>query len=189
VQVLQCPECGEKHPLSGVPDAAGFACRGCGRTLKVPASLARAGSAPAPAPASAPTSVLPAVDPAPAATIAPTAAVAPTTTAPAAAAPTDPTTTAPGPPPGGPAPVPVWARILLWVVAVPAGFLIVFLVARFTGLMSANQYADMFLAEGAGRFWPLARLLPFVAVVVAGIVQGGVVLLARRGRRQRPSTP
>ena len=44
--------------------------------------------------------------------------------------------------------------------------------------------SDLFLANNVGRFWPVARLLPFVALVTASLVQGGVYLLARmRGRK------
>ena len=34
--VLQCPDCGTKHPIDVASDAAAFRCSGCGRTLKVP---------------------------------------------------------------------------------------------------------------------------------------------------------
>ena len=37
--VLQCPDCGTKHPLDVASDAAAFRCSGCGRTLKVPAQF------------------------------------------------------------------------------------------------------------------------------------------------------
>ena len=36
--VLQCPECGTKHPLDSVGAGSAFPCSGCGRTLKVPAA-------------------------------------------------------------------------------------------------------------------------------------------------------
>ena len=82
-----------------------------------------------------------------------------------------------------------WCLVLcLWIVAVPAGFLIVFLVARLTGLFTSDQLSDVFLATGFDRFWPLARLIPFVALVTALIVQVGVAALARRDRRA-PAQP
>jgi hypothetical protein len=71
-------------------------------------------------------------------------------------------------------------RLLLWIVAVPVSFLIVFTLARMSGLFTHDQLTDVFLASGRSRFWPLARVLPFVAVLTALIVQGGVVLLGRR---------
>ena len=81
--------------------------------------------------------------------------------------------------------VPWWMRLLLWIVAVPLSFLLVFLVARTFSLFTTNQLSDLFLANNTGRFWPVARLLPFVALVTAALVQGGVYGLARlRGRRR-----
>jgi hypothetical protein len=81
-------------------------------------------------------------------------------------------------------------RLLLWFIAVPAGFLSVFLVARAFGLFTSNQLSDLFLANDTARFYPAARLLPFVALVTATFVQGGVYLLARlRGRRDRGRAP
>jgi hypothetical protein len=80
--------------------------------------------------------------------------------------------------------VPWWMRLLLWIVAVPLSFLLVFLVARAFGMFTTNQLSDVFLADNSGRFWPVARLLPFVALFTAALVQGGVYLLARwRGGR------
>jgi hypothetical protein len=80
--------------------------------------------------------------------------------------------------------VPWWMRFILWLIAVPLGFIVVFLAARAFNLFTSNQLSDLFLANNPGRFWPAARLLPFVALVTASIVQLGVYLLARwRGRR------
>jgi hypothetical protein len=80
--------------------------------------------------------------------------------------------------------VPWWMRFILWLIAVPLGFIVVFSVARAFSLFTSNQLSDLFLANNPGRFWPAARLLPFVALVTASIVQVGVYLLARwRGRR------
>ena len=72
--------------------------------------------------------------------------------------------------------VPWWMRLLLWIVAVPVSFLVVFSIARMSGLFTHDQLTDVFLANGRSRFWPLARVLPFVALLTALIVQGGVVL-------------
>jgi len=79
-----------------------------------------------------------------------------------------------------------WMRLLLWFVAVPLGFLLVFLVARAFGFFTTNQLSDLFLANDTARFWPVARLLPFVALVTALLVTLGVYLIARlRGRGGR----
>jgi hypothetical protein len=170
--VLQCPDCKTKHPLDAVGDVTSFPCSGCGRTLKVP-EVARAHVAAAPAPAPAP--------------VAPEATRAvPVATPPPAA---EPPTPAPEPS-RAPAPtrrradVPWWMRLLLWIVAVPVSFLIVFSLARMSGIFTHDQLTDVFLASGRSRFWPLARVLPFVAVLTALIVQGGVVLLGRRRARR-----
>ena len=187
--VLQCPDCGEKHPLGEVPNQGAFPCRGCGRVLKVPeavgqraavAAAAEPPAAPTPRPVPVATAVAgpngPAVDPS-------EARVVPGVDQDALGA------------LGGRAGrkpvarlghVPWWMRLLLWFIAVPLGFLLVFVVARAFNLFTSNQLSDLFLANNTGRFWPAARLLPFVALVTAALVQGGVYLLARlRGRRGR----
>jgi hypothetical protein len=166
--VLQCPECGTKHPLADIPDGGTFRCDGCGRTLKVPSEVRRAPASVAPG--SAATAAAPVAQPVPAADdIAATRAVPRSQPA---AIPLQQTTRS----------VPRWARFLLWIVAVPLGFMIVFGFARATGVFTGTQLEDIFLATGWHRFWPLVRVLPFVALVIAGIVQGGVVLLMRRGQ-------
>src|SRR5690242_16735177 len=43
--VLQCPDCGRKHPVADVPDSGTFPCAGCGRMLKVPETVPRAAQA------------------------------------------------------------------------------------------------------------------------------------------------
>jgi hypothetical protein len=46
--VLQCPDCGQKHPLDGVRHTPAFRCNGCGRMLKVPQQLLPAAPEPPP---------------------------------------------------------------------------------------------------------------------------------------------
>ena len=219
--VLQCPDCGEKHPLSRVPTEGAFPCEGCGRVLKVPEVVAqRAASAPVPAsapasaaePAGAPSvpddEQIPApegngeqplrVRPVPIATALANPRVAPAD--PAATRATSATGDALGAslsrgsrrPVARLGPVPWWMRLLLWFVAVPLAFLIVFLAARLFGVFTTTQLSDLFLANSTSRFWPVARLLPFVALVTASLVQAGVYGLARlRGRSggARPIEP
>src|SRR5258707_11389469 len=43
--VLQCPDCGEKHPLSKVPTQGAFPCQGCGRVLKGPEAVGQRAAA------------------------------------------------------------------------------------------------------------------------------------------------
>jgi hypothetical protein len=169
--VLQCPDCKTKHPLDQIGDRTAFACEGCGRMLKVP-EMARArqaasanDAAAAPPPRAEPTTVMPAAAPPPPADPYPPAA------APAGVS--------------ARAKVPWWMRLLLWIVAVPLSFLIVFFIAQATGTFTHTQLTDVFLANNRARFWPVVRLLPFVAVLIALMVQGGVILLSRRKARPR----
>jgi hypothetical protein len=214
--VLQCPDCGEKHPLSRVPESGAFPCQGCGRVLKVPevalpraaaaaagAAGAAAGTAGAAAAGAAadgvgtsarPTAAPPTVRPVPIATavVSPGAASTDGTASAAAAIPQldkdalsalAPDAKRFGRESARLGRVPWWMRFILWVIAVPLGFFVVFSVARAFNLFTSNQLSDLFLANNPGRFWPAARLLPFVALVTASIVQVGVYLLARwRGR-------
>jgi hypothetical protein len=170
--VLQCPDCKTKHPLDAVGDRVAFPCDGCGRTLKMP-EMARAtthSDAPAPAP-----------PPREATQVVPVAAPADPEPAPAAPPAAAPAATAR-------AKVSWWMRLLLWIFAVPVSFLVVFFVARASGLFTHEQLTDVFLANGRSRFWPLARLLPIVALMIALIVQGGVILLSRRRVHAHGST-
>ena len=209
--VLLCPECGTKHPLDNVTANSAFPCSGCGRTLKVPAQareMASAAGAPAaPVPPVAPppasplvpplvvpipdaephaTHVLAAVPPEP-----PPVATAPPLGAPQGIAALDlarepQEAPAPKPPPNGTVPA-AWIRFLLWFVAVPLAFLIVFGLARAMGLLTTTDITDVALAEGWRRFWPIIRLLPFVAIVTALLVTAGVYGIARLGARPKPS--
>jgi hypothetical protein len=204
--VLQCPDCGEKHPLATVPTHGAFPCRACGRVLKVPETGARPTITPptVAAPKVAPVTVTTA-PPRPAAATVPTPAPVATAVArPPAEA--DPTATRVVPPVDGEAlgalspkssrrpvarlgSVPWWLRFLLWVVAVPVSFLLVFVIARGLSVFTTNQLSDLFLANDNARFWPVARLLPFVALLTATFVQVGVYLLARLRGRSRGARP
>jgi hypothetical protein len=178
--VLVCPECSTKHPLGNIGERGAFPCEGCGRTLKVPAAAMSAVAAgagapttatpPAPAPAPAPRRPVP--EPESATGAMPAAEVPPPMPAAADAQPAR-----------SPVP-PAWIRFLLWLVAVPLAFILVFGFARTAGMLTTNQISDVALAEGWGRFWPVARLIPFVALVTAGIVQGGAYLIAELRRRR-----
>jgi hypothetical protein len=212
--VLQCPDCGEKHPLSRVPESGAFPCQGCGRVLKVPEVVAqRAPAAPANGAAAAAAAAGARSGAAGAeggtAPKSPSAGrpvpVATAVVSPNASADANATTAIPqldqealsavspdskrfGRKGARLGRVPWWMRFILWVIAVPLGFIVVFAVARSFSLFTSNQLSDLFLANNPGRFWPAARLLPFVALVTASFVQGGVYLLARwRGRRSGAS--
>ncbi len=196
--VLQCPDCGEKHPLSKVPTQGAFPCQGCGRVLKVPDAVGQRAAAQTAAARPVPVA---------SASVSPTGPVTPwdEPAAPAAGAATGAAaaagSTAASPTVDGLGalaprssrrsghrlgPVSWWMRLLLWFIAVPLAFMLVFLVARAFGLFTTNQLSDLFLANDTARFWPVARLLPFVALVTALLVTLGVYLLARlRGRGGR----
>jgi TRAP-type C4-dicarboxylate transport system permease small subunit len=79
---------------------------------------------------------------------------------------------------------PRWARFLLWIVAIPLAFIVVLVFARAAGMLTTNEISDVALAEGWGRFWPIARLIPFVALAAAAFVQGGALLLTRIRERR-----
>lgn len=198
--VLLCPECGTKHPLDDVT-ANAFPCTGCGRTLKVPAQareMTSAGTSDAPSPLLPPPLVPPVPEAHSTHVLAP---VPPEALAPVASAPPL------GPPQGIPAldyarerppdPAqaagassslvpPAWVRLLLWLVAVPLAFFVVFSVARVVGLLTTRDITDVALAEGWRRFMPIVRLLPFVALATALFVTGGVYGVARLRGRQGP---
>jgi hypothetical protein len=209
--VLLCPECGTKHPLDDVTSDTSFPCSGCGRTLKVPAqarqmtaAAAEAASAPTPitvappppaarpvpppTPAPQSTQVVAAVPPAAAATAAAAAPAGPPLGQPQGVAGADLARDASTPPTSSTAASvpPVWMRILLWIVAVPLAFLVVFGLARAFGFLATNDITDIALADGFHRYWPIVRLLPFVALATALFVTGGVYGIARLRARNEP---
>jgi hypothetical protein len=187
--VLLCPECGAKHPLDGVGGSA-FPCKGCGRMLKVPQQVPVAAAPSGAAPAAAapvdpdlPWPAAPGADPTSTRVLstspppAPAPQAAPAAPKPRRAAKLDPVP-------------PRWIRFAIWILAIPLGFVIVFAVARAAGMLNSDQLQDVVITDGWRRFLPLARLLPFVALVTAGIVQGAVYgLTSLRARRAAPPSP
>src|SRR5262245_36993721 len=132
--VLQCPDCGSKHPIDAASGASAFSCSGCGRQLKVPPQFLPApaavppngqGSTPASAPGVATTATA----------VAPDAISA----SPRQAARRDRAMQGA---------VPWWARLLLWLVALPLGFLLVFDWAHIFGVLSRTDLEDIYLGEG-----------------------------------------
>ena len=136
--VLQCPDCGQKHPLDAVKDTPAFRCHGCSRMLKVPTQfVTRPTDAPPPPPQFPPRRVPPAMR-------------------------------------GSRGPrgdeLPRIVRILIWIVAVPLSFLLVFGTTRAFGFLSQRQLEDTFLLSGWSRFSPIVRVLPFWALIAALMV-------------------
>jgi hypothetical protein len=75
--------------------------------------------------------------------------------------------------------VPFSIRLLLWVVAVPLGFIVVFGIASALGFLTSNQLEDVFLETGWDRFWPVGRLLPIIALLTASMVHFSVIAISR----------
>lgn len=197
--VLLCPDCGAKHPLGGVSGSS-FPCTGCGRILKVPEQAkVAANGAPAPKPVvpqpSVPQPAVPLAD----ATSTRVMAASPRVAEPVL--PLDvPLDDAPAPPSARSArpaanggrfdPMPArWIRFLLWFVALPLAFLIVFVLAKLIGVLNSNQVENVALDDGWSRFIPIARLLPFVALVTAALVHAGVYGIMRFRSSRRPAPP
>jgi hypothetical protein len=115
-------------------------------------------------------------------------------------------TRGPGEPPGPstptPSPVPAWVpaapgslkpplilRLALWVIALPLGSLFVFGIANRLKLLTRLQLENTFVLTGWGRFVPIARLLPFCALVTALLLQLGVFGLEWRRARMLRNGP
>ena len=173
-QMLQCPDCSHRHDIDAVVGSDTFACAGCGRPLKLPAVLRSnvpidpVQIDPVPNAATAPQ---PLETPMPATQVNPGRAAA------ASAEGTDAS--------AGVVQVALWIRLVIWCAAVPIGLAIVFGIARSMGVVTSKELTDTFIRSGWGRFAPIARVLPFAALLIAIIVQASVAGLERRQKRQR----
>ena len=74
--------------------------------------------------------------------------------------------------------VPLLWRLVAWLIALPLSFVVVFLFARAICVLSTSQLEDVFFEAGWDRFWPVARLLPFVALLTAALVHFSVLGLS-----------
>jgi hypothetical protein len=84
--------------------------------------------------------------------------------------------------------LPRLARIAIWIVAVPLGFLLVFGTTRAFGFLSQRQLEDAFLLSGWSRFTPILRVLPFWALITALLVHFGnigIVQWQRTAQRRK----
>jgi hypothetical protein len=83
--------------------------------------------------------------------------------------------------------LPLWARILAWVVALPMGLAIVGIPARKLGYLTSQKLLDVIVKHDLGRFVPIFVIVALWALVTAGLVtlfvEGGRWLLARRRAR------
>jgi hypothetical protein len=215
-RALECPACGARHRLDGIPDSPTFRCDRCGQVLKAPGPVSTGGPPPPPRRAGGdPASVAPPPrrrDPAAAEqTVAeqpsgdPATRVAPVSTAAAVSA----TVSAAGPAEEatngsrrGRAPKPAMStpkskrvswywRLVAWVVAVPLGFVITAWPAYELGFIKKNDVLDIFVGTGVGRWVRLAIATAVWALVTALLVQlfveGGRSWAARR--RTRTTVP
>jgi hypothetical protein len=183
-KAIQCPSCGRKHGVSGLPDAPTFKCEGCGQPLKVPsqfrpsvmASSRHVPASDAPHPES--TEVIPS-RPAPAA--APVAASAPKAARPAKA-----------PRPSADAPrtdaVALPLRVLAWVVALALGLVVTIWVARVTGWLSGDRLVDVFVGTGITRYIRVIAVAPvwalFATLLLTLFLEGGRALARRRAEKR-----
>jgi hypothetical protein len=183
-KAIQCPSCGRKHGVSGLPDAPTFKCENCGQPLKVPSQFRPSVMAssrhvrPSDAPHSESTSVLPS-RPAPAA--APAAASAPKAARPATA-----------PRPSADAPrtdaVALPLRVLAWVVALALGLVVTIWVARVTGWLSGDRLVDVFVGTGITRYIRVIAVAPvwalFTTFLLTLFLEGGRALARRRAEKR-----
>lgn len=183
-KAIQCPSCGRKHGVSGLPDAPTFECENCGQPLKVPSQFRPSVMAssrhvrPSDAPHPESTSVLPS-RPAPAA--APAAASAPKAARPATA-----------PRPSADAPrtdaVALPLRVLAWVVALALGLVVTIWVARVTGWLSGDRLVDVFVGTGITRYIRVIAVAPVWALLTTLLLtlflEGGRALARRRAEKR-----
>lgn len=183
-KAIQCPSCGRKHGVSGLPDAPTFKCESCGQPLKVPSQFRPSVMAssrhvrPSDAPHPESTSVLPS-RPAPAA--APVAASAPKAARPPKA-----------PRPAADAPrtdaVALPLRVLAWVVALALGLVVTIWVARVTGWLSGDRLVDVFVGTGITRYIRVIAVAPvwamFTTLLLTLFLEGGRALARRRAEKR-----
>ena len=183
-KAIQCPSCGRKHGVSGLPDAPTFKCEGCGQPLKVPSQFRPSVMAssrhvrPSDAPHPESTAVIPS-RPAPAA--APVAASAPKAARPAKA-----------PRPSADAPrtdaIALPLRVLAWVVALALGLVVTIWVARVTGWLSGDRLVDVFVGTGITRYIRVIAVAPvwamFTTLLLTLFLEGGRALARRRAEKR-----
>jgi hypothetical protein len=185
-KAIQCPSCGRKHGVSGLPDAPTFKCEGCGQPLKVPSqfrpSVMASSRHARPSDAFHPesTSVLPS-RPAPVAA-APVGTSAPKS-APAAKAPR----TSAGAVPRTDA-VALPLRVVAWLVALALGLVVTIWVARVTGWLSGDRLVDVFVGSGITRYIRVIAVAPvwalFTTLLLTLFLEGGRALARRRAEKR-----
>ena len=184
-KAIQCPSCGRKHGVSGLPDAPTFKCEGCGQPLKVPTQFRPSVMAssrhvlPSDAPHPESTAVLP---PRRAPAAAPVAAPAPKAARPAKAA----RPSAAAVPRTDTIALPL--RVLAWVVALALGLVVTIWVARITGWLSGDRLVDVFVGTGMTRYIRVIAVAPvwalFTTLLLTLFLEGGRALARRRSEKR-----
>jgi hypothetical protein len=82
--------------------------------------------------------------------------------------------------------LPLWVRVLAWVVALPLGLLIVGVPARQLGYLSSQKLLDVIVKHNVSRFVPIVVIVALwalvTAVLVTVLVEGGRRWMLRRRR-------
>jgi hypothetical protein len=190
-KALQCPSCGRRHRVSGLPDAPMFRCDGCGQRLKVPdqfrPSVMTSSRHIRPPDSDRPesTSVLP-PQPAPAA-----ARRRPAARPPVGAMreereeeerPRRPTE------PREKEKASVLVRLLGWAIALPLGLIATLWIARITGWLSGERLVDIFTGTGSARYIRVLAIAPvwalFTTLILTLLVEAGRALARRRAEKR-----
>lgn len=166
---LQCPACDERHRIDGAAPGSTFKCGGCSRTLRVPGAEAT--------------------------TVEPVAANA--TSEAGSARPDSASQVSASPnrirlPPYEGA-LPLAARIVSWVIALPIAGFIALKIAVLIGLLSTNDLIDLITGSGGGRYLRLVIFIPLWALITVGVVslllEVGERLLANYGQSLSSANP
>jgi hypothetical protein len=191
-KAIQCPSCGHKHGVSGLPDAPTFKCEGCGKPLKIPSQFR-------PSVMASSRHVRPADSPRPESTVLPprptraaAPAAAPSAAARAAAPPAAARAAKVPRPAAGSAPkteaVALPLRVLAWVVALALGLVVTLWVARVTGWLSGDRLVDVFTQTGLARYIRVIAIAPvwalFTTLLLTLFLEGGRALARRRAEKR-----
>jgi hypothetical protein len=89
--------------------------------------------------------------------------------------------------------LPLWVRILIWVVALPLGLVIVGIPARSAGYLTSQKLLDVIVKHDLGRFVPIVVIVVLWALVTAllvtALVEGGRWWMVRRRARKSDRGP
>jgi hypothetical protein len=179
-KAIQCPSCGRKHGVSGLPDAPTFKCEGCGKPLKIPTQFR-------PSVMASSRRVRPADSPRLESTSAPPPRPAPASAPAAAARPAKVPRPAAGVAPRNEK-VALPLRVLAWVVALALGLVVTLWIARVTGWLSGDRLVDVFIQTGLARYIRVIAIAPvwalFTTLLLTLFLEGGRALARRRAEKR-----